>query len=60
MTWRPFEPSRDERDRIERERDANTCNRHKDCASADEEARRVGKSSAFDCSIDDCEDCFGC
>jgi len=78
--WRPSEPSRDEEQRIERERDANRCNLHQDCAAADAEVKAKGGRrahrdgwaegrqvragdlimSAFHCSIEDCEDCFGC
>src|SRR5882672_8541812 len=31
--WRPFEPSKDEIDRIASERDRNRCNLHDDCAA---------------------------
>lgn len=73
--WRPFEPSRDEAERIEREAEANTCNLHKDCEAADEEFKRQHpeglkrvtefgnrwtQHGAIHCSIEDCEDCFGC
>lgn len=67
--WRPFEPSREEDERIEREREMNTCNLHHDCAAADEAVRAAGgridqlgrhASTAFHCSTEDCEDCFGC
>lgn len=40
--WRPFEQSRDELERIEREREENTCNLHDDCAAADEAVRAKG------------------
>lgn len=72
--WRPFEPSRDEAARIQAELDANTCNLHDDCAAADQDiadriarsgTHRIGRdgtkySTAFHCSTEDCEDCFGC
>ena len=70
--WRPFEPSRDEAKRIEDERDANTCNLHRDCAAADEAVRAAGgrlvrtlygeehRMAASHCHSDDCEECFGC
>lgn len=69
MTWRPFEPSRDESNRIYRDAEANTCNLHNDCAAADETVRAEGGRitrqgdrvmTAFHCSTEDCEDCFGC
>jgi hypothetical protein len=72
--WRPFEPSRDELERIERERTANTCNHHNDCSAADEACKAKGGriatergpfygqrvDFAFHCDVEDCEDCFGC
>lgn len=66
--WRPFEPSADEAKRIEKEREANTCNLHSDCAAADEMIRAAGGRMragervmyATHCSVEDCEDCFGC
>lgn len=78
--WRPSEPSRDEEQRIERERDANRCNLHQDCAEADQKVKDAGGRpargdgwaggkfvrsgetiyTAFHCSTEDCEDCFGC
>ena len=36
-----------------------TCNRHKDCNTADEKARAAGRSFADHCHDDCCEDCFG-
>lgn len=57
--WRPFEPSRDEVNRIERDREENTCNRHNDCAAADARARAAGRSSAEHCHDECCEECFG-
>lgn len=38
---------------------ANKCNRHADCASADEKAKAAGRYSADHCHDDCCEDCFG-
>lgn len=79
MSWRPFEPSSEEIDRIKKERDSgsrkiaelmgNRCNLHDDCAAADARVAAAGgrisrdgsrMMSAVHCSIDDCEDCFGC
>lgn len=64
----------DEARRIEADRKANTCNQHEDCAAADAAVAAKGgrwtrgtewtKServmTAFHCSSEDCEDCFGC
>lgn len=68
--WRPFEPSRDEMQRVEREREANTCNMHRDCAAANEKFKRDWPDgrrqrwgvqlNATHCHDRDCEDCFGC
>jgi hypothetical protein len=61
--WRPFEPSREE---VERAREHNCCNRHRDCEAADEAARARGKRNRYGslgaehCHDEDCEDCFGC
>jgi hypothetical protein len=46
VTWRPFEPSRDEMQRIEKDRNDNSCNLHRDCAAADEAVRAAGGRSA--------------
>jgi len=37
----------------------NTCNRHDDCAAADEKAQAKGCLFAVHCRDEDCEDCFG-
>lgn len=57
--WRPFEPSRDEANRIERERGETTCNRHNDCAAADARARAAGRLAAEHCHDECCEEYFG-
>lgn len=36
-----------------------SCNRHVDCAVADERARAEGRDHAVHCRTEDCEDCFG-
>jgi len=72
--WRPFEPSKDEQNRIECDKERNQCNLHKDCAEADEKCVASGGRwtratdfdpprlvyVAFHCSYENCEDCFGC
>ena len=67
--WRPFEPSRDNVKRAEALERENTCNRHSDCAAANERVRndprnrdyygRPVRMWADHCSADDCEECFG-
>lgn len=61
MSWRPFEPSKDEVKRVEREATANTCNRHRDCAAADAKAKASGRGMlrAEHCLDECCEECFG-
>lgn len=59
MTWRPFEPSKDEVKRVARDAEENTCNRHSDCAAADKRARATGRLGADHCHSDECEECFG-
>lgn len=71
--WRPFDPSRCELERVQQERELNTCNLHRDCDAADEVVRLAGgrrvrpvvggpftSFAAVHCSVEDCEDCFGC
>lgn len=41
------------------------CNKHDDCDAADASAAargvtQFGRPGAYHCSVDDCEDCFGC
>lgn len=36
------------------------CNQHEDCDAIDREIRALGGDKVVHCSIDDCEDCFGC
>lgn len=38
---------------------SNSCNRHDDCAKADEAAKSEGKFGATHCHDDCCEECFG-
>lgn len=58
--WRPFEPSREAVDAAAKhERDINRCNRHDNCAAADERARKAGRWSAEHCYDECCEECFG-
>lgn len=37
----------------------NDCNRHVDCAAADEKAKAKGRGFADHCHDDCCEECFG-
>lgn len=38
---------------------ARSCNRHKDCAAADEQAKAAGRPWAEHCHDDCCDECFG-
>lgn len=61
--WRPFEPSSDAIAAAKREAERNKCNRHSDCAAANQAYRaKHGRDPnfGFHCHDDDCEDCFGC
>ena len=67
MSWRPFEPSREA---VDAARKYNRCNLHNDCEAADAKVRAEGGRrnqytgelimTAYHCTVDDCEDCFGC
>lgn len=36
------------------------CNLHRDCDAADEASLEKRGVKAYHCSVEDCEDCFGC
>lgn len=40
-------------------RGTNRCNKHKDCEAADIAAKAAGKTAAYHCHSEDCEECFG-